>query len=154
MTQVSNNFPDCFYRVTLKGMCVRDGKLLLSREAESYSGQSWELPGGGLDFGEDIATAFRREIQEEMGLTVIKMSKSPIYTWTYKYENKRGLDWYYACVLAYRVEFADLNITPSDECEAVEFFAADELATLKLSGQLNPLIHLFNPADFTDPFYI
>lgn len=150
--EISNNFPDCFYRVTIKGMCVRDGKLLLSREAESNSGQAFDLPGGGLDFGEDINTGFRREIKEEIGLSVIKMSKAPIYAWTWKYENKRGLDWYYTCVLAYRVEFADLNIIPSDECEAVEFYDPRELSHLQLSRLLNPLVELFNPADFKDPF--
>jgi 8-oxo-dGTP pyrophosphatase MutT (NUDIX family) len=152
MTPASKDFPDSFYRVTIKGLCVRDGKLLLIRESESLSGQKWELPGGGLDFGEDIATGFRREIEEEMGLTVVKMSKAPIYVWAYKFENKRNLDWYYACVLAYRVEFADLNITPSDECEAIEFFDVAGLRALKLEGQLTPLADIFNPEDFKDSF--
>jgi len=80
MPQQSPLFPDCFYRVTIKGLCVRNGKLLLSRESEGLSGQKWELPGGGLDFGEDIVSAFQREIAEEMGLTVTKMSKAPVYT--------------------------------------------------------------------------
>jgi len=55
-------------------------------------------------------------------LKVTKMPKAPIYTWTWKYENRRGMDWFYSCVLAYRVEFEDLNITPSEECEVIEFF--------------------------------
>jgi len=152
MTPASNNFPDCFYRVTIKGLCVRDGKLLLIRESESLSGQKWELPGGGLDFGEDIVTGFRREIEEEMGLTVTKMSKAPIYTWTWKYENRRNLNWFYSCVLAYRIEFADLNITPSEECEAIEFFDVAELQTLNLGGQMTPLTTVFNPEDFASPF--
>ena len=152
MSQTSSNFPDCFYRVTIKGLCVRNGKLLLSKESESLSGQKWELPGGGLDFGEDITTAFKREIEEEMGLKVTKMSKAPIYTWTWKYEDRRGMDWYYSCVLAYRVEFEDLNITPSEECEAVEFFSLDEMRTLDLGGQVTPLPDIFNPADFAEEF--
>ncbi len=152
MSQTSNDFPDCFYRVTVKAMCVRDGKLLLARESESYSKQKWELPGGGLDFGEDILTGLQREVKEEMGLVVTKVSAAPMYVWTWKSQHKRGLEWYYSCVLAYRVEFADLNIIPSDECEAVEFFSARELLDLKLSGQLSPLKELFNPADFKDPF--
>lgn len=152
MSQISPIFPDCFYRVTIKGLCVRDGKLLLARESESLSGQKWELPGGGLVFGEDIPTAFRREIEEEMGLKVTKMSKAPIYTWTWKYENRRGIDWFYSCVLAYRVEFEDLNITPSEECEAIEFFSVEEMKQLGLGGQVTPLPGIFNPADFTEPF--
>lgn len=107
---------------------------------------------GGLDFGEDIVTAFRREIEEEMGLKVTKMSKAPVYTWTWKYENRRGIDWFYSCVLAYRVEFEDLNITPSEECETIEFFSKEEMKQLGLGGQVAPLPDIFNPQDFTDPF--
>ena len=118
----STEFPDCFHRVTIKGLCVREGKVLLAREAESLSGK-WELPGGGLDFGENIREAFTREVQEEMGLKVTKMSERPVYVWTHRYEKKRNLQWYYSCVLAYQVDFEDLNITQSRECERIEFFS-------------------------------
>lgn len=152
MNQASPNFPDCFHRVTVKGLCVRDGKLLMIRESEKLSGGQWELPGGGLDFGEDVQTAFAREIEEEMGLKVIKMSPTPTYTWTWKYENHRDLDWYYVCVLAYRVEFENLDITPTEECEAIEFFDMDELKALGLNGQMTPLPDIFNSEDFEDTF--
>jgi len=152
MTHASPHFPDSFYRVTIKGLCVREDKVLLSRESETLSGQKWELPGGGLDFGEDIPTAFAREVDEEMGLTVVRMSRAPVYTWTWKYENKRNMDWFYSCVLVYRVEFEDLDIAPSKECEAIEFFSLAELQTLDLGGQMTPLATFFNPADFVEPF--
>lgn len=142
-------FPPCFHRVTIKGMCVRDGKLLVVKEGNTLGGR-YELPGGGLDFGEDIREGFAREVQEEMDLTVTKMSERPMYVWTHKYVGKRGLDWYYACVIAYRVEFADLDITPSEECMAVEFVSKDALATLDLSGQMKSLAHIFKPADFPE----
>ena len=63
----SKDFPDSFYRVTVKGLMVKDGKLLLLKESNNLSGQ-WELPGGGLDFGEDIHSALKREIEEEAGI--------------------------------------------------------------------------------------
>lgn len=152
MNQTSKDFPDCFYRVTIKGMCVREGKLLLVRESQSHSGQKWELPGGGLDFGEAIPDALSREIKEETGLKVTKMSKAPVYVWTSRSENKRGLDWFYSCVMLYRVEFEDLNFFPNSECEAVEFFEASELSSLRMSGQLSPVKEIFNPADFIGQF--
>lgn len=147
----SSEFPDCFHRVTIKGLCVRDGKILLAHESPELSGK-WEMPGGGLDFGEDIKLGFEREVQEEMGLKVTKMSKSPVYVWTHKYGGKRNLEWYYAFVVAYRVEFEDLNIIPSDECEEVRFFSKEELQTLELAGQTTELARIFNPDDFTEPF--
>lgn len=97
----STFFPDCFHRVTIKGLCVRDGKILLMREAKSMSGK-WELPGGGLDFGEDIKSALQREVKEEMGLKITKISDKPVYIWTHRYEsNARNIGWYYSLVLAF-----------------------------------------------------
>lgn len=151
MEEHSTQFPDSFHRVTIKGLCVRDGKVLLARESSDISGK-WEMPGGGLDFGESIRTGFEREIKEEMGLTVSKMSESPVYVWTHKYVGKRNLDWYYALVVAYRVEFEHLNFTPSEECLELRFFSKTDLAGVVLNGQTSRLLDLFNPADFTEPF--
>lgn len=148
----STNFPDAFYRVTIKCLCVRDGKLLMVRESESLSGGKWELPGGGLDFGEDIYIGLGREVQEEMGLRLSKMSRTPMYVWTHRFQNQRDMDWYYSLVVAYRVEFEDLNITPSDECEAIEFFSKEEMNGLNLGGQMQELPGIFNPEDFKEPF--
>lgn len=144
----SKYFPDCFYRVTIKGLCVRDGKLLMVRESEALSGGVWELPGGGLDFGASVREDFEREAHEEMGLAVAKMSEKPIYVWTERIENRRDMDWYYILALAYRVEFVDLNFTPSEECQEIRFFSKEELSALKLGTQLVKLPGIFNPADF------
>lgn len=140
-------FPPCFHRVTIKGLCVRDGKVLLIRENKNLSGK-WELPGGGLDFGEDIREGFEREIKEEMGLTVTYMSKSPLYVWPHRYEHKRKLDWFYALVVAYRVEFEHLDFTPSSECQEIRFFSLEELRELNLNGQTAGLLRHFDPEDF------
>ncbi|MFF9868064.1 NUDIX hydrolase [Streptomyces sp. NPDC013953] len=44
--------------------------LLLRRPAGDYLGGLWELPSGGVDEGETLTDALRREATEETGLTI------------------------------------------------------------------------------------
>ncbi len=48
-----------------RGVCVRDGKLLLCR---AKGGKSSYLPGGHIEFGETGRTALLREVEEELGI--------------------------------------------------------------------------------------
>lgn len=47
---------------------VRDNKVLAARREHGMEG--WELPGGKLEPGESAEDACRREISEELGLTL------------------------------------------------------------------------------------
>lgn len=143
----SKHFPDNFYRVSVKGLCVQDGKILLVKESANLSGK-WELPGGGLDFGEDPRTGLEREVEEEMGLDVVSVSEQPVYVWTARFENRRDMDWYYSVVLGYQVTFADLHFTPTDECEDIAFFSKQELQSLDIFHQSAKLRDIFNPSHF------
>jgi 8-oxo-dGTP diphosphatase len=54
------------------GILIRDdGALLLSSrpEGKPYAGY-WEFPGGKLEAGETVAQALRRELIEELGVTI------------------------------------------------------------------------------------
>lgn len=117
------------------------------KESEDISGQ-WELPGGGLDFGEDLRAGLEREVEEEMKLDVISVSDQPIYVWTTRLENSRDMDWYYSVVLGYKIEFANLDFTPTDECVEVKFFDKKEIQSLDLHHKIAPLCRVFDPADF------
>lgn len=56
---------DCLYRLSVKALIVRDGKVLLTIEDED---DFWSLPGGGIDYGETAQEALVREISEEIGV--------------------------------------------------------------------------------------
>lgn len=114
-------------------------------------GGRWELPGGGLDFGETFRSGFEREVAEEMGVPVSAMSAEPVYAWTFRTENKRRLPWFHVLVLGFRVEFEHLDFTPSPECAQIGFFSKEELSRIKLTHQSQPLPTLFDSARFAEP---
>lgn len=60
------------------GILVRaDGCFLMaSRPKGKVYADYWEFPGGKLEAGEDVAQALRRELQEELGITV-----GPVWSW-------------------------------------------------------------------------
>ena len=146
-TPQSKYFPDSFYRVSVKGLFVKNGKILLLKESKKLSGK-WELPGGGLNFGEEAHDGLKREIEEETGIKIKNVSKRPQYAWTWRFENIRKMDWYYSLVLGYQIEIESLDFKPSDECEGIGFFSKQELDGIELCEQTNGLKNVFDPTDF------
>ena len=140
----SKDFPPSFHRVTIKGLIVKDGKILLFKE---YNGH-WELPGGGLDFGENIEDALKREIEEESKMKVKEIAKRPMYAWTWRFEGKRDMEWFYALVLAYEAKLENFDFTSSDSCNEIGFFSKEELKTIPLNYQTQKLVEFFDPEDF------
>jgi ADP-ribose pyrophosphatase YjhB (NUDIX family) len=52
------------------GLIVREGKVLLIRRGKEPYKDHWSLPGGGIERGERVREAVRREVNEETGLEV------------------------------------------------------------------------------------
>lgn len=58
-------------RVRACGLCWDDeGRLLLVRHKGIAADDFWAPPGGGVEFGESVIAALRREFREETGLEV------------------------------------------------------------------------------------
>lgn len=71
-------------RLSSKGFLLDpDGRLLLldSTDPGEPGSSWWELPGGGVEDGEDEVTALVREVLEETGLTVRPEAVGPLQ-WT------------------------------------------------------------------------
>jgi len=59
--------------ISTKAVIVRpDGKILALRRSKTCPRRplTWDLPGGDVEFGEDLAQSVIREIKEEAGLTI------------------------------------------------------------------------------------
>ena len=64
-----------------KAVIRKEGKIILvQRSSKSgFDPGLWELPGGKIEFGEDLIEALKREVKEEIGL-LIEVSR-PFKTW-------------------------------------------------------------------------
>ena len=111
------------FSVSIKGVVVRDGKVLLLRNER----EEWELPGGRIEIGETPQECVAREIHEE---TRWKVVTGPILdTWMY-YINAAEK---HVFIVTYGCLLID-NIEPvlSHEHKEVGLFTENEVPALAM----------------------
>ena len=55
-------------RIRVSAILRWEGRVLLCRHEKAGRGEYWLLPGGGVNGGESLVQALRRELQEEVGV--------------------------------------------------------------------------------------
>ncbi|OGY85248.1 MAG: hypothetical protein A3F54_00060 [Candidatus Kerfeldbacteria bacterium RIFCSPHIGHO2_12_FULL_48_17] len=130
--------PKAYYRTSIKALVLdKNKKFLLCLEDNG----KWELPGGGLDFGEKPHDGLRREIKEEMGIEVTDIAERPAYFVTAKISEKYG----WKANVIYETQLKNLKFTPSDECLEIRFFSAEEAAKENLYPIVKEFIKVYKP---------
>ncbi len=83
----------------------KGAKMLFIKKARGpYTGQ-WDIPGGGLEFGEEAMETLIRELMEETGLELEKAELLDVFTNTASYKNEDNEDeTVHHIGAAYRVE--------------------------------------------------
>lgn len=99
---------------------LADGRIVLILRRDD---SRWGLPGGLIDWGEDVAIAAKRELLEETGLALLKVDKLVgVYS-----QPERDPRFHSVCVtIAAQVE-GTFNIDDPDEVLEVKAFKEEEL---------------------------
>ena len=131
----TNIYPPCFYRVSVKALIYKKNKILLVKEPDGR----WELPGGGLEIEESIFDGIKREVKEELGVNVIKVSSQPQSAWVRINEGKPVL------ILPFIVEVDSFEFK-NDPKESVEidFFLKQEIQKINLHPNIQKLPDLLD----------
>lgn len=122
--------PDCCYRISVKAVIKdKDGKILLIKEKNN----NWELPGGGLEHGEEPHKGLAREIKEELGCEVTWISDKPVGFWTLQTESY--VETYAFVGYEAKIE-GEINF--SDEAEEIGWFSPEELKNIIIRNNTAP----------------
>lgn len=103
-----------------KALWIRDGRCLIL-EASERKGK-WDLPGGRLHVGEKSEDGFKRELEEEIGLTDFQhVAVVDYYVW-----DREGLPT--VCLVANVIASSEEKITLSHEHMSYKWVTREELA--------------------------
>ncbi len=97
------------------GFAVYQEKMVLVHAKKRLS---WEMPGGGIEKGESIEDAFRRELQEEANMRVIKLSPLGYDTLT---NRKTGTNIYQVRVVCTAEPIGEFKGDPDGDITEIQF---------------------------------
>ncbi len=123
------------YRVSAKALIFNEmGQILLCKEKTGL----WELPGGGIEYGDTPEETITRELKEECGFDVATVSKQPSLVWSVYHENWN--EW--VLCIAYTTTLSSMNFIPSEECEEYRFVDISKMNMLPLHANIKSLPEL------------
>ncbi len=117
-----NNMPDHKSpRLTVDGLLIENGKILLvKRNIDPFKGD-WVIPGGHVEFGETVEDALVREMKEELGISVRIKKLVGVYSGPKR--DPRG----HTVTIAYLIERESGDITIDHEASEFKFFSLRRL---------------------------
>lgn len=105
----------------------RFGRVLLVKRAVDPKKGWWDTPGGFLDDGESPIAGLRREIKEELGVTLADIRFFGMYIDIYRY----GYD-VYTLNVVYLAKINSGRLVAKDDVSAYRWFAPKDIPTKQL----------------------
>ncbi|HLZ58121.1 MAG TPA: NUDIX domain-containing protein [Ktedonosporobacter sp.] len=102
------------FRIGVNALIFNEGRILLAHRRDI---DWWNLPGGGMEAGETVEEAIRREVREETGLEVEVEYLVGVYSKPQKQE----------VVLTLRCRIIGGSLVATEESRTCRFFSPDTL---------------------------
>jgi len=113
-------------RIIVAALIEKNNKFLLVREILESGKKYWIVPGGGVEFGENLADAVKREIKEETNLDIeIKNFAGFQEAIVPKYN-------YHTIIFFYRALPKNENLILESKVLEAKFFTKEEIKKLNL----------------------
>lgn len=113
----------------------KQGRLLLQRRSDD---DTWGIVGGGVELGESVEDAARREVREETGLTIGQVTLYEVYSGPDCFHTYPNGD--QACIVSVILLCDEWTgeLTTTEESKELRFFSPSELQNLDLSRSSGP----------------
>jgi 8-oxo-dGTP diphosphatase len=124
----------CVFRPAVYVLVEHNNKYLMIKNGLS---KRWEIPGGGINFGEQFKEAGIREIKEETGYDVVIEKDLPFFVETdLAFDDKKkifehGLNFYFTAKLL-NEDKSNLKLDEEESILDQKFYELDELLNLEL----------------------
>lgn len=136
------------YRIVVGAVIQKGGQVLLGYRPEGrypYP-DSWHIPGGGINLGEETCEeAILREIKEETGLLVGNLEK---VHWDTGFEPNKNKEKTYYTYLVFRCDYISGEVSADGDLERFEWVDIADLKDYKLTV---PSITLFKHLGYLRP---
>lgn len=126
-------------RVIVSAIVEKDGKLLFGKKPQNIGPypNTWHLLGGGINQGESVVDAVKREVLEESGILLTNIE--PI-SFGEDYEpNKHGIKTHYI-FLVFKAAYKSGELKPKDDIAELRWIEKSALSKTELN---TPTIRLF-----------
>ena len=108
--------------LTVDGLVVEKGKVLMIKRAHFPFVDSWVLPGGHVEYGETTEKAVKREMKEELGVSVKIKKIIGVYS------NPKRDPRYHTVTIAYLLKKGKGKIRLNEEAHEFKYFSLEKLS--------------------------
>jgi ADP-ribose pyrophosphatase YjhB (NUDIX family) len=117
--------------VAVGAIVVENGRVLMARRGKEPSYGLWSVPGGAVHLGEDLKTAARREIREELGVEVELTDVIELLERVTR--DDEGRVQYHYVIVDYLARLANGEPRPSPEALEVRWIAPEEFPQFEMT---------------------